>query len=50
MAEPNDLQLWSWVGLKVAQVQSYLPGDEGTLAPPGKYDFTVHLQWWCNLM
>jgi len=44
-------------GPKEAQVQSYLPGSanvptwEGsTLAPPGEYDWTVHLQRRCGLM
>jgi len=44
MAEPIDLPfgLWTRLGLKEAQVQSYLPGgatvpsQEGTLAPPGE--------------
>ena len=46
MAEPIDLPfgLWTRVGLKEAQVQSYspdganVPSWEGTLAPPGEYD------------
>jgi len=46
MAEPIDLSfgLWTWMGLKEAQVQSYLPGCasvpswEGTLVPPDEYD------------
>jgi len=42
--------------LKEAQVQSYSPGGasvptwEATLAPPGEYDWTVHLLRWCGLM
>jgi len=38
------------------QVQSYPPGGanvsswEGTMAPSGKYDWTVHLLHWCGLM
>jgi len=38
------------------QVQSYLPGGttvstwESTLAPPGKYHSTIHLQQQCSLM
>jgi len=49
--------LW-WA--KETQVQSYSPGSanvpsnvpswEGTLAPPGEYDWTVHLQRRCGLM
>jgi len=38
----------SWV--KEAQVQSYSPTWEGTLAPPGEYDWTVHVQRRCGLM
>jgi len=43
-------------GPKEAQVQSYSPGGtnvpswEGRLAPPGKYDTTVHLWRQCSLM
>jgi len=41
---------------KEAQVKSYLPGGanvptwEGTLAPPGEYDWIVHLRRRCGLM
>jgi len=46
MAEPIDFSfgLWTRIGLKEAQVQSYLPGCanvpswEGTMAPAGEYD------------
>jgi len=43
-------------GSKEAQVQSYSPGGaivptcEGTLAPPGEYDWTVRLQQRCSFM
>jgi len=43
-------------GPKEAQVQLYSPGSanvltwEGTLAPPGKYDWTAHLWRRCGLM
>jgi len=43
-------------GPKEAQVQSYfsvgaiVPSWEGTLAPVGKYDLTIHLRWRCGLM
>jgi len=43
-------------GPKEAQVQSYSPGGanvptwEGTLAPPGGYDWTVRLRQQCGLM
>ena len=43
-------------GPKEAQVQSYSPGGasvpshEGTLAPPGEYDWTVRLLGRCGLM
>ena len=53
MAELINLpfELWTRMGQKKAQVQSYSPGGAnvpshvGTLAPPGEYDWTVHL-WW----
>ena len=58
MVELIDLlfTLWTLVGLKKEQVQSYLrgganvPSREGTLAPPDEYDFTVSLRWRCGLM
>jgi len=45
MAEPINLPfgLWTWVGLKETPVQLYSPdgANVSTLAPRGKYDFTV---------
>ena len=57
-AELIEMQygLWTRVGIKEAQVQSYLPGganmpsQEGTLAPSGEYNFIVCLQQRCILM
>jgi len=47
-------------GPKETRVYSYSPGGtnvhkfnricQGTLAPPGKYDWVIHLLWWCCLM
>jgi len=57
IAQLIDLQfgLWTRVGPKEAKIQSYSPGGanvpscEGTLAPPGAYDFTVRLRRQCAL-
>jgi len=63
MAEPIDLLFGLWrVGQRkhkynrIHQVAPMCPHGtthwrhEGTLAPPGKYDWTVRLQWQCGLM
>jgi len=55
MAEPIDLGV-DLGGPKEAKVQLYLPGGanvpswEGTLAPPGEYDWIVRLRRRCGLM
>jgi len=58
MAEPIDMPfgLWTRIGRKKTQVQSYLPGGinmpswEGTLVPPGEYDWTIRLWRRCDLV
>jgi len=49
MAEPINLLfgLWTWVGQKKHKFKRV---QKGTLAPPGKYDWTIHLQRRCRLM
>ena len=48
--------IWHKTASPPETVQSYLPGGnnvptwEGTLVPPGEYDWTVGLWQWCNLM
>jgi len=46
-AEPIDLPFGLWTRV---DRRKHVPTWEGTLAAPGEYDWTVHLQRQCGLM
>jgi len=55
--EPIDLPFGLWTRWAArSTVQLYLPDGanmptwKGTEVPPGEYDWTVSLRWWCGLM